>query len=311
MPTAGKVRTTRWVASTAAILCTFAVLLVLPAASDADSTLTLPGDITPTAWVYLPFVCRQGCPTTSINQYTAGTAYQYDTDNPVRPAYNHADKNLALRSYVLNTSPYIKRELVDYGTDDPNAPQFATLFNPPRVPPLVNFYQVHHWAWAPSPDPGSRADPIASPPVTALGLQTTPGETLYVPESGYDISGGMEVIVLFADADSIALRYTREDSSAPPGYTLHLDNICTDPNLLALYNTLDNPGGPRYVYVPPQNRPYSYSLPNLRAGQPLGVARGNEVVIAIADTGTFLDPRSCNDWWLTRPGYTGTCPPHE
>lgn len=292
-------------------MCIFAVLLALPGASDAGVPLTLPGDLTPTAWVYLPVVYKQGCPTTSSNQYTAGTAYQYDDDNPVRLAYNHADKNLALRGYVLNTSPYIRRELVDYGTDDLKAPQFATLFNPPRVPPLVNFYQVHHWQWAPSPNPGHRAEPIASPPVTALGLQTTPGETLRVPESGYDIGGGMEVIVLFADADSIALRYTREDSSGSPGYTLHLDRICTDPNLLALYNALDAPNGPRYVYKPPTHRPYWYDLPNLYAGQPLGVARGYEVVIAVTDSGTFMDPRSCNDWWLTRPGYTGTCPPHE
>ncbi len=294
-----------------AILCTFAVLLALSVASSAGAPHTYPGDITPTAWVYLPFVCRFGCPTISSNQYISGTAYQYDNDDPVRPAYNHADKNLALRGYTLNTDSWLKRELVDYGTGDAKVPQFATLFNPPRVPPLVNFYRVHHWNWAPSPDPGSRAGPITSPPVTALGLQTTPGETLRVPESGYDIGGGMEVIVLFADADSIALRYTRDDSSAPAGYTLHLDNICTDPNLLALYNALDAPNGRRYVYVPPQDRPYSYPLPSLYAGQPLGVARGNEIVIAIADTGAFQDPRSCNEWWLTRPGYTGSCPPHE
>ncbi len=293
--------------STAATLCIFAVLLALSAAGNAGARAS-PGDITPTAWVYLPLVSKWGCPTTSTNQYIGGTAYQYDNDNPVRPAYNHADKNLALRGYTLNTAPWLKRELVDYGTGDPLVPQFATLFHPRRVPPLVNFYQVHQWNWARSPDPGSRAGPITSPPVTALGLGTTPGETLYVPESGYDIGGGMEVIVLFADADSLALRYTREDSSGSPGYTLHLDNICTDPNLLALYNELDAPNGPRYVYVPPEKRPYSYSLPSLYAGQPLGVARG-EVVIAITDTGTFLDPRSCNDWWLIRPGY-GTCPPH-
>ena len=48
----------------------------------------------------------------------------------------------------------------------------------------------------------------------------------------------MEVLVIFADEDSIALRYTREDSSASAGYTVHIDNICTDPNLLALYDRM-------------------------------------------------------------------------
>jgi hypothetical protein len=271
--------------------------------SDASNLLL---DLTPTAYVYLPFVARYGytCPTTSSNTYSSGIAHQYDQDNPVRPAYDHADKNLALRSYAINTDPGLKRELVDYGSDDPTQPpQFATLFSPYRVPNLSGFHQVHHWVWAPSPDPGSRGGPITSPPVTALGLQTTPGEILRVPTSGYDIGGGMEVLVLFADEDSIALRYTREDSSGSQGYTVHIDNICTDPNLLALYNLLDDPSGPRYDFPS-----YSYPLLNLPAGKPFGTARSAEIVVAITDTGSFMDPRSCNEWWQIRPGY-GDCPP--
>jgi len=268
-------------------------------------------DLTPTACAYLPLIAASyTCPITSTNQYSGGLAYQVDTDDPVRPAYDHADKNLGLRGYTPNTDPGLKRELVDYGSDDPTQPpQFATLFAPYRVPTLTNFYRVHDWNWAPSPDPGSRGDPITAYPVTALGLQTPPGETLHVPTSGYDIGGGMEVLVLFADADTVALRYTRHDSSAPPGYTVHVDNLCTDPNLLALYDALDDPAGPRYVYVPDEDPPYSYDLPNLYAGQPLGTARGTEVVVAIADSGSFMDPRSCNEWWQVRPDYSGVCPP--
>jgi hypothetical protein len=270
---------------------------------------SLPVDFTPTAYVYLPLVLRGQyvCPTTSSNSYDYGVAFQYDKDNPVRPAYLHADKNLALRSYSPTDPPL--RELVNYGSDDPTQPpQFATLFQPHQVPPLVNFYRVYHWNWAPSPKPGTRADPITDYPATALGLQTTPGEVLHVPESGYNIGGSptMEVLILFADEDSITLRYTREDSSAPAGYTVHIDNICTDPNLLMLYNTLDDPSGPRYQYPN-----FSYNLPNLPAGKPFGTARGDEVVVAIADTGAFQDPRSCSEWWQVRPGYSGSCPSHE
>jgi hypothetical protein len=116
------------------------------------------------------------------------------------------------------------------------------------------------------------------------------------------------VIVLFADEDTVALRYTREDSAAPSGYTVHVDNICTDPNLLTLYNSLDDPGGARYTYVPPEGRPYGYDLPALPAGHPLGTARSGETVVAIVDTGAFMDTRSCNEWWQIRPGYTGPCP---
>jgi hypothetical protein len=258
---------------------------------------------------FLPLIVEPpACPGTSGNSYAAGTALQFDKDDPVRPAYEHADKNLALRGYSLNTDPALRRELLDFGKDDPTQPpQIATLFSPARVPPLLNFYRVGQWIWASPPDPGHRGDPVPSPPVTALGLATAPGETLHVPTSGYSIGGGMEVLLIFADEDTVALRYTREDSSGSPGYTLHVDNICTDPNLLALYDSLDDPGGPRYVYKAPSERPYSYNLPNLPAGKPFGTARLGEIVVAIVDTGTFMDTRSCGGWWQIRPGYGG-CP---
>jgi hypothetical protein len=142
--------------------------------------------------------------------------------------------------------------------------------------------------------------------VSALGLTTTPGEVLYVPESGYSLSGGMEVIILFADEDSITLRYARGDSVTYASYTMHVDKICTDPNLLALYNALDDPNGPRYDY--PSS---GYNLPNLPAGKAFGTAAGEEVVVAIANVGCFMDPRSCTEYWEIQPGYTGDCPHHE
>jgi hypothetical protein len=275
-----------------------------------SATLTILDD--ELAMVYLPLLSRSEavpytCPAFSINQYSRGTAFQVEFDDPVRPAYNHADKNIELRGFTLETDPLLERGLVDYGSGDPTQPpQLATIFDPYRVPAFPAIYKVHNWQWAASPDPGQRGDPITVPPVTALGTATTPGETLRVPSSGYDIGGGMEVIVLFADKDTVALRYTRDDGSGFGGYTVHIDNICTDPNLVQLYDTLDDPGGPRYVYTPPDRRPYSYDLPILAAGQPIGTARSTEMVLAIVDTGAFQDPRSCNEWWQIRPGY-GPC----
>jgi hypothetical protein len=249
------------------------------------------------------------CPTLSTNQYSAGTAIQFELDDPVRPAWNHADKNIALRSYAPNTDTDFQRGLVDYGSGDPTQPpQLATLFDPPRVPGFYTFYRVNDWLWAPSPEPGTRGDPITQGPVTALGMVTVPGEPIHVPESGYTIGGGLEAVVLFADADTVALKYAREDSAGSPGYTVHVDGICTDPNLLALYNRLDDPSGPRYKFVPLAMRPYTYELIALYPGQPVGVARDSETVVAIVDTGWFMDTRSCDDWWQIRPGY-GVCPP--
>jgi hypothetical protein len=254
---------------------------------------------------FLPLVrAPQGCATSSTNSYANGTAFQHDTDNPVRPAYNHADKNIALRGYVLNTSPTLRRELVNYGAGDPTQPpQLATLFSPYKVPTLTGFYRVRNWNWAPSPNPGTPGSPMNFFPVTALSFGVAPGTPLHTPLSGYDIGAGMEVIVLFADEDTVTLHYTREDTAAL-GYTIHIDNICTDPKLLILYNNLDNPNGPRYAYPSP-----IYNLPTLPAGKVFGTTSGTNMVVTVVDSGGFLDPRSCNDWWQIRPGYPGSCPP--
>ncbi len=242
------------------------------------------------------------CPTVSTNQYQAGIAYQFDQDDPVRPTTYHADKNLLMRHYTPIAAGAIDDSFVNYGRDDPTQPpQLATLFVPYRVPTFIIYYQVHHWAWQKSPAHGYQAEPIGLPPVTAVGIQTTPGEVLTVPSSGYDIGDGMEVLVIFADKNTVALRYTREDSSGSRGYTVHVDGICTDPNLLLLYTTLDAADGPRYQFVPDEKRPYTYMLPNLAAGDPIGVAASVETILAVVDSGSFMDPRSLDEWWQIRP----------
>lgn len=294
------------------ILVLMAMILVLSASGQASGQKAAAVDksvVKPYAYLPLAVVAEEPtCPQTSPNRYSGGFALQYDLDDPVRPAALHADKNIELRSYRLNDDGGFKRGLVDYGSDDPiQPPQLATLFHPARVPILSSFYQVHDWKWAPSPDPGTRGGPIYKPIVTALGLQTVAGEALRVPTSGYDIGGGKEVLVLYADWNTLALRYTREDSSGSAGYTVHLDQICVDPNLLALYRKYDDPNGPRYDFAPPSQRPYDYSLPNLPAGQPLGTALGSEIVVAVVDSGRFMDTRSCNEWWQIRPGFGGSC----
>ncbi|MDJ0752230.1 MAG: hypothetical protein QNJ45_01845 [Ardenticatenaceae bacterium] len=265
-------------------------------AAVADTQIMMPR-------AYLPVVQSASiCPTTSNRSYASLFVTQFDKDNPVRPAVNHADKNLGLRGYIANTNPGLIKDLVDYGVNDPTAPpQLATLFSPNRVPPISGLLRIHEWQWAPSPNPGQRGGPIVTPVVSAISFDLPAGIPLRAPASGYDIGGGMEVVIMYADEDTVALHYTREDSAAR-GYTVHVDGICTDPNLISLYNSLDRPDGPRYNYPSP-----GYALPALPAGQPFGVTSGKAVVVATADGGAFQDPRSCNDWWQIRPGYGGGC----
>ena len=119
--------------------------------------------------------------------------------------------------------------------------------------------------------------------MTLLGLGARPGEQISVPSRNARIhAGDFKALVLYADEDSVTLGYTREDSVAN-GYSIHIENLCVDPALVALYRQA-NAGG-------------RLGLPGLRNGEVLGVARSAEVDVATRDRGAFLDPRTRKNWW--------------
>lgn len=245
--------------------------------------------------IYLPLLASAGLDCGTGAAYASSPAFQVELDDPPRPADLHADKNPALRGHEPHGDPGVYAGPMDYGQDDPTGPpQLAGLFAPARSPfPFPELMTGHHWQWAPSPDPGSRAGPIGDwGGVTLAGVPATPGERVRVPDSGYTIGGGYEVLVLYAAPGAITLSYTRDDSVAG-GYALHIEGICVDPALLALYEALD--GGARYAACG-GNGCASYDLPALAAGQPVGRATGDAVIVAVRDRGAFMDPRSC-EWW--------------
>ncbi len=193
-----------------------------------------------------------------------------------RPAAEHADLNLALRGWSTTGGTL---GLVDIdGPTDSLAPQLDTVFADHRVPAIAQNYRVNNWNW----DTNQPAGPITDWEVTLIGVVTTPGEILGVPDSGYDIGEGMDVRVLYADSDSITLKYTREDNVVY-GYTAHIEGLCVEPTLLALYQSCDDAG--------------RGELPALAGGQPIGRARTAETKLVIRDTGAFMDPRARKDWW--------------
>ena len=96
-------------------------------------------------------------------------------------------------------------------------------------------------------------------------------------------------MVLYAEARRLTLTYTRDDTPAV-GYVIHLEELAVDPGLVALYQQLNAEGRHR--------------LPALRNGEVLGTADRSGVRIAIRDTGMFMDPRACKDWWN---GYMSVC----
>jgi hypothetical protein len=192
-----------------------------------------------------------------------------------RPAAQHPDLNLSLRGY-RNGGGALTYIWID-GPADPRAPQLTTLFSPPRRPDIRAVGQVYDWDWAQN----RRGPAITAPPVTLLSMDAATGELLRLPDSGYDIGQGYEALALYAEPHRITLKYTREDNVVW-GYTLHLENICVDPNLLALYNALHARGRGQ--------------LPALRPGQAFARALASPPAIVIRDNGSFMDPRSLKDW---------------
>lgn len=238
---------------------------------------------TVTSYVYFPLVSRTDT-CGPIPGVSYGTLSTIDPMSGIS-AENHPDLNLALRGYEL-VDAY--KGLIDLGGQtDPNAPQLPGLFadnltGTARLSDIFsNVYAVHKWDWSCN----CRGPVYTKTQVTLAGLAAIPGETIHVPPSGYDIGGGYGVLVLYASADRITLKYTREDNVVS-GYTIHLEHVCVEPSLLALYRAMDAAG--------------RVQLPALLPGQALGRAAGSEIGVAIRDAGAWLDPRSRKDWWKGR-----------
>jgi hypothetical protein len=233
-----------------------------------------------TYYIFLPLANRpKTCPSIPGETYDVLSVNPPPTD---RPAEIHADLNLSMRGYEV-TNAY--KGLVDIGGGtDGNAPQLPGLFADNRTAVFSDVYQVYDWNWSCN----CRGALLSAPLVTLAGLATTPDETVHAPDSGYGIGvlgSGYEVLVLYAALDRITLKYTRDDNVVH-GYTLHVENVCVEPSLLALYQEWNAAGRSK--------------LPALHPGQAFGRAMGNAIGVAIRDNGAFMDPRSRKDWWRGR-----------
>ena len=256
-------------------------------------TLAQTGTLTPTpveqgtlpdaTLVFLPVIALQEEPTpTPTPTPTTVFAIIPVLEPPIdRPAATNPDLNLAIRGYVPITAPLA---LIDVGGDtDPHAPQLAAIFDPPRLPTFRAAHQVYDWNWACGVD-GCRGQPISAPTVTLVAVATTPGEALTIPSRIPEIyGGGFRALVLYAEATRLTLAYTRQDTPAV-GYLVHLEGVAVDSALVALY-TAQNASGRAH-------------LPALHNNEQIGVAATDTILIAIRDTGSFMDPRSRKDWWV-------------
>src|SRR5574341_1426526 len=280
------------------LLATALILLAIPSTlvpsvspAQASRLNTNPGNapslqapLTATYTLYFPLVS-----TTTVDPCAAIPNQSYGSvpinGSPTdRPAAEHPDINLSIRGWAI-TNAY--KGLVDYaGPSDPSAPQLAGLFTDNRVPVFRNVYQVYSWDW----NCNCRGGLITDPPVTLTGMAVVPAEIIDLPGSGYPISrpllpSSFSAMVLYATTDRVTLKYTRDDNVVY-GYTIHIEGICVEPSLRALYKYWNAAGRSQ--------------LPALYAFQPIGRAKGSEIGVAIRDNGSFMDPRSRKDWWQGR-----------
>lgn len=263
---------------TALVILPGAAALALGPDPEPEITDTAPADPVTKHNFYLPFVSgglsvRTACDALPGPGFDPLPVLPPTTD---RPADQHADLNLALRYHAPS---FAEPEYVWLnGPTDVLAPKLDGLFDQPHRPSIIQTGQVYDWDW----DCNCRSTPLQTPAVTFFDLETTPLETLHVPQSGYDIGWGYEVLVLYAEPYQITLKYTREDNVVS-GYTVHLQDICVEARLLSLYESLDANG--------------RRQLPALKPGQAFARAQGDSIGLAIRDTGQFMDPRSLKDWW--------------
>lgn len=170
------------------------------------------------------------------------------------------------------------------GAVDPNAPQLDGLFGDRRVPAFTSTHAVYTLAGR----AGGQTERTAWP-VHLVGMATDSGEVLRLPRRAPDIdSGTVHAIVLFADHDSLTLKYTREDVvlATNPGYAVHLENVCPAPELVERYSQARRDFGRRS------------ELPAVASTQPVARSLGGEILVGVRDSGSFMDPRSGKDWWV-------------
>jgi len=260
------------------------VLPILRAAENTDTRVFIPvvAQLPPTASVAPTPV---GCAVSSNNTY--------DLIPPDTTAYknNHlTDENADLRLSVLGYLPVnTSLSYVAYGGNvESNAPRLRQMFDPPRLPMLVQNYKRYDWNWNENSAPpyGSRGGLNNDYPSAVIDVATSKGETIRVPYRGVPIWSNNDIaLVLYASEHELTLAFSRSDS-VTNGYVMHLLDFCVDVNLVSTYRAQIS-GGKRSPGV----------LPAVRARQSIGSADQNVLRLALRDGGAYTDPRSYRVIW--------------
>jgi hypothetical protein len=240
--------------------------------------------------LFLPQVARSGGPASACANNASAQFGTIDINGGYYKGNRLTDENvdfrLSILGYAQTNAPL---GLVNYNGDtDPNAPKFDGIFRPPRVPGFVRAHKRHDWNWDENAAPpyGARGGVNNDWPVSALDLDVTPGESIYLPRRGPEIGGGFIAMALYVGETELTAAYYRQDNVAD-GYVIHMANFCVNPGLVSAYRDQLRDG-----------KRATGKLPGIALNQAVGTPLGDApLTIAIRDRGGFLDPRSRKDWW--------------
>lgn len=141
-----------------------------------------------------------------------------------------------------------------------------------------------------------------------LQIPTDPGADVRMPQTGYDIGEGNEAMVVFAANDRITLHIGRHEyfvgrtngcggRPCSGGYWIYIKDICVDAKILGAYNSVK---GQQESAGADKN---PIQLPMVRAGQVLGKATGQSIIVGVRDNGPFIS--------TFKPVYWGGVPERE
>ncbi len=211
------------------------------------------------------------------------------------PAATNFDKNpCAVRGCTPITGGV--KNFIDFGhAVDKKLPDLYGLLN--RDVQFGTLYNVNSWnqvagkAGDAIPRPKDLPDQFDYAP--AVGIKTSGGESVRVPKSGYEVTSGYQAVILYADKNSVAIKYTPADSVAA-GYTIHLYNINVKQNILDIYQKAVEGG--------------RLQLPAVPAGFEVALTKDGEMITIMRDTGDFMDIR-WREWWVNKPSTNPTPTP--
>ena len=142
-----------------------------------------------------------------------------------------------------------------------------------------------------------------------LQITTDVGRFINVPKTDYNIGGNYEAMVVFASEDRVTIHIGRHEyittskmcgsRKCSGGYWIYVKDICVDKQILNTYRSVEAAQRAAGADLNP------IQLPMVSEGQPLGVAKGNSVIIGVRDDGPFVSTSKPFYW----EGYENGTPP--